>query len=189
MSKWLTWEASQPQIKANPPGIEPAKPPKPSFAGFEGAFCGENPIIRDTEPTPAPERNEQVKHPAQGDNNLAACPYALPEGVRLLRYERKAPPVHITVFSEVIDIPKFIKHSLAELDARLHNPVQIKAGDSVFELLSKLADCGVELRLEWPPERIIENPPEREPSKPAKPPATPELNAHGVEIGPDGIPF
>jgi len=54
------------------------------------------------------------------------------------------------VCSIVTDVPNFIQHALAELAARLHDPVQIKAGDSTFELISKLADCGVELRLEWP---------------------------------------
>ena len=117
------------------------------------------------------------------------CPYTLPEGVTLLSFTRKDPPVAVTVCSVVTDIPKFIGHALEELDARLHHPVQIKAGDSVFELLSKLADCGLELRLEWPPERIIGNPPESEPSKPTKLPATPELNAQGVDITDEDVPF
>ena len=80
----------------------------------------------------------------------AGCPYPLPEGVTLLHYTRIASPVPVTVCSIVADVPKFIKRALAELEARLHNPVQIKGGDSVFELLSKLGDCGLELCLEWP---------------------------------------
>ena len=118
----------------------------------------------------------------------AACPYTLPEGVKLLRYERKTPPVAVTVCSVVNDVPKFIRHALAELNARLHHPVQIRAGDSVFELLSKLADCGLELHLEWPPERIIENSPESEPSKPTKLAETAELNPH-LEITDEDVPF
>ena len=118
------------------------------------------------------------------------CPYTLPDGVKVIRYTPKSPPVAVTVCSVVTDIPKFIRHALAELDARLHHPVQIKAGDSVFELLSKLADCGVELRLEWPPvSQIIENSPEPEPTKPSKLPEPPELNAHGVDITDEDIPF
>jgi hypothetical protein len=119
----------------------------------------------------------------------AECPYTLPEGVKLVQFTRKAPPVAVTVCSVVTDIPKFVRHALAELDARLHHPVQIKAGDSVFELLSKLGDCGLELRLEWPPEPIIQTSPEGEPSKPAKPPATPDLNAHGVDITDEDVAF
>ena len=121
--------------------------------------------------------------------NSAECPYTLPEGVKLVQFTRKAPPVAVTVCSVVMDVPKFIRHALTELDARLHHPVQIKAGDSLFELLSKLADCGLELHLDWPPERIIGNSPEPEPAKPTKPPATPEFNAHGVDITDEDVPF
>jgi hypothetical protein len=110
----------------------------------------------------------------------------LPEGVRLIRFEENTRDVAVTVCSVVNDVPNFIRHALADLDARLHHPVQIKAGDSVFELLSKLADCGLELHLEWPPERITENSPETQPSKP---PATPELNAHCVDITNEDIAF
>ncbi len=81
-----------------------------------------------------------------------AQPPALPPGVRLMSYQPKEPPVAITVCSVVTDVPKFIEHCLAELSARLHSPVQIRAGDSVFELLSKLADCGLELVVEWAPQ-------------------------------------
>ena len=86
----------------------------------------------------------------------------------------------VTVCSIVEDVPKFIRYALAELDARLHNPTQIKAGDSVFELLSKLGDCGLELRLELPPEsQVPEHSPEPEPTKPAEPP---QSNTQGADI-------
>jgi hypothetical protein len=78
------------------------------------------------------------------------CPYTLPAGVTLRSFTPQKGPVTITVCSVVVDVPKFIRHALAELDARLHNPIQIRAGDSAFHLLSKLADCGLELKLEWP---------------------------------------
>jgi hypothetical protein len=188
MSKWLTWEPSHPEIMANLPAPEPAKPPKLDFAGFEGALSGQNPIIRGTEPAPAPRPKEQRERPAPGDKAPAGRPFALPEGVKLLRYEKKSPPVAVTVCSVINDVPQFIRHALAELDARLHSPVQIKAGDSVFELLSKLADCGVELHLEWPPERITENSPESEPSKPTKLAERAELNPH-LEITDEDLPL
>lgn len=96
----------------------------------------------------------------------------------------------VTVCSVVADLDKFMRHALGELEARLHHPVQIKAGDSVFELLSKLADCGLELRVEWPPQtQIMRELPEAEPSEPAKPSEPPELNAHGVEITDEDLPF
>jgi hypothetical protein len=64
--------------------------------------------------------------------------------------------VAVTVCSVVTDVPKFIRHALDELNARLHFPVPIKAGDSVFELLSKLSDCGLELRIVPPPAHVDE---------------------------------
>ena len=85
-----------------------------------------------------------------------AQPPALPPGVRLMSYRPKQAPVAVTVCSVVTDVPKFIEHCLAELSARLHSPVQIRAGDSVFELLSKLADCGLELVVEWAPQHRAE---------------------------------
>jgi hypothetical protein len=77
------------------------------------------------------------------------CP-PLPKGVRLVRYEPKTPPVAINLVSVVTNVDKFLRYSLAELDARLHNPVQIRAGGSVFEILSKLAEAGLELAIEGP---------------------------------------
>jgi len=125
----------------------------------------------------------------------SSCPYTLPIGVKVLAYSPKDPPVGVTVCSVVTDVPKFIQHALQELDARLHHPVQIKAGDSVFDLLSKLADCGLELCFDWPPKGpIMGESPESEPSKPSKlpedeHPSLPELSPHGIEITDEGIPF
>ncbi|HLG98240.1 MAG TPA: hypothetical protein VKX49_18130 [Bryobacteraceae bacterium] len=176
VSRWLNWTPSQPQIIQDSPKTEVTKLTKRSSDSFVSSLSAENPIIRAPEPAPV--------------SLSAECPYPLPEGVRLVRYEEKTPPIAVTVCSVVVDIPKFIRRLLAELDARLHCPIQIKAGDSVFELLSKLSDCGLELRLEWPPEsRIIENSPETEPTKPTKLPEPPELNAHGVDITDEDIPF
>jgi hypothetical protein len=138
-SRWLTWTPSQPKIIDASLKTEPAKPSKPSFAGFAGSVSEEQPIIR------------QELEPSSVSPPTADCPYSLPKGVRLIRYEKRAPRVTITLCSVVEDVAKFIGHALVELDARLHSPVQIRAGDSVFELLSKLADCGLELHLEWPP--------------------------------------
>ena len=141
-SRWLNWTPSQPQIIEASPKTQPTKPSKPGFVGFEGSTSREKAVIRDS-PSATP-----------------GCPYRLPAGVRLARYTRKNPPVVIAVCSVVTDVDKFIRHALAQLNVRLHNPVQIKAGDSVFELLSKLADCGLELRLEGP--HRIETDPESE---------------------------
>lgn len=173
-SRWLNWTPGQPTIMRTSTGTEPSKASKSIFDGFDGSVSEEGPTIH--APEPASEKPE------------GGCPYQLPAGVRLVRYEPKAPPVAVTVCSVVTDVPKFIQHALEELDARLHHPVQIKAGGSVFELLSKLGDCGLELRLEWPPEgQIMGESREGEPTKPTKV-AVPEINAHGGDLTDEDIP-
>jgi hypothetical protein len=166
VSHWLTWQPSQ-KFQEETPGYEPTKPTELGFEGFDGSVPKESPIIR--APKPASEKPE------------GGCPYPLPVGVKLLSYAPKNPPVAVTVCSVVTDVPKFIQHALGELDARLHHPVQIKAGDSVFDLLSKLADVGLELKLEWPPEgQIMSESSESKPSKPTK---------LAVDITDEDIPF
>jgi hypothetical protein len=174
---WLNWTPAGDKIIRDSQETEVSKGTKPPFEPFEAPVSRESQIIRGVEPAPDEHGRNNLEAPPAGIKRLKSikspgtCPYTLPEGVRLVRYERKAPPVAVTVCSVVNDVPKFIGHALAELDARLHHPVQIKAGDSVFDLLSKLADCGLELRLEWPSAPTTENPP-----------ATPELNAHGEDV-------
>jgi hypothetical protein len=138
VSRWLNWTPSEPRVIGDSPKIELTKLTKADSVSFVSASPRENHIIRDVETGPARPHN--------------GCPYHLPERVRLIGYTPRKPPIAVTVCSVVMDLPKFIQHALAELDARLHSPIQIRAGDSVFELLSKLSDCGLELRLEWPPE-------------------------------------
>jgi hypothetical protein len=86
--------------------------------------------------------------------NPSSCP-PLPRGVRLVRYQPKTPPVAIQVVSIANDIDKFLRHYLRELDARLNSPVQIRGGGSVFEILDKLAEVGVELAIETPPREDV----------------------------------
>lgn len=176
ISRWLNWAPCQTQKIDTPPETEPTEQSRLSFVGFDGSVSRESPIIRGAEP-------------ASG-RRPDACPYALPEGVWLVSYTPKKPPVAVTVCSVVNDIPKFVRHALDEMDARLHNPVQIRAGDSVFELLSKLADCGLQLRLEWPPQtQIIRDSSESDPSKPTKLPEPSELNSQRIHITDEDMQF
>lgn len=118
-------------------------------------MSGENSIIGGPRTPPvsvASDTQKKADSPGAAPTKpakLPTCPYDLPVGVRLLGYAPKSPPVALTVCSVVTNVPMFIQRALQELDARLHHPIQIKAGDSVFDLLSKLADCGLELSLEW----------------------------------------
>jgi hypothetical protein len=58
--------------------------------------------------------------------------------------------VFIAPISIVADVDKFIHVYLEELDARLNHPIQIRAGGSVFEIVAKLAEVGLELAIEAP---------------------------------------
>ena len=80
------------------------------------------------------------------------CP-PLPRGIKVIRYQPKAPPLAIDTCSVVVDVEKFIRGELIELDARLHSPVQIRAGHGVFTILDRLAQVGLELAIEAPSKR------------------------------------
>ena len=109
--------------------------PSTSKSGDTGDCVGQvgNTIPSSELSTPAPEK----------------CP-PLPKGVLLIRYRPKDPPVAISPISVVTDLEKFIRVCLSELDARLNHPVQIRAGASVFEILNKLAEVGLELAIDGP---------------------------------------
>ena len=72
----------------------------------------------------------------------------LPKGVRLVRFEPKAPPVAIDVCSVVVDVSKFIQVELRALDARLINPRKIHAGFTIPQMLDRLRQVGLEVELE-----------------------------------------
>jgi hypothetical protein len=85
----------------------------------------------------------------------------------------------------VTEPEKYISVALSELDSRLDS-ARCKSGLVIrsFELLSKLADCGLELHLEWPPEtRVVRKSFEGELTKPTKLPEAP-----GIEIADEDIP-
>jgi len=155
MSRWLKWKPGTPEILTDTPGTEVPKVPKGDFGTFGTAPCGENPIIQGPElaASPKPELNNRTlpqPREAKSAKSLERCPYTLPVGIDLVSFQPKT-RVAINLYSVVTDVPAFIDRALAELTARLHSPIQIRAGDGVFELLSKLAEVGLELRISWPP--------------------------------------
>lgn len=109
----------------------------------EGASAGspEAPRRATAAPTDATPRQDDQALPSR----TLPC---LPCGVRLLRYQPKAPPVTIDVCSVVVDVERFLQAELRELDARLHSPVQIRAGHGVFTILDRLRQIGVELEID-----------------------------------------
>jgi len=74
----------------------------------------------------------------------------VPVGVRVIRYTPLQPRAEKRAGMKIVDLVKFIKAQLADLDARLNHPVQIRGGGSVFEILAELADVGMELVIERP---------------------------------------
>ena len=171
-SKWLEWTpgAEMPEKLLN---TQPSKPSKPHFVGFEGAAQGVFSITRDAtreDPSEAGEnRSPDLKVPvnqtgaplpngrrlyppaAEGPGNFVpGTSIPLPLGVRVIRYTPVQPNANKGAGITIADPPKIIKTQLADLDARLNHPVQIRGGGSVFEILAKLAEVGLELAIERP---------------------------------------
>lgn len=73
---------------------------------------------------------------------------AMPEGVRLVKWEPKAPPVVLTRWSVVIDTPSFISSTLRELRAALAGKNWLAGTCSVRELTERLEQVGVLVELD-----------------------------------------
>jgi len=91
----------------------------------------------------------------------------LPPSVKVVRYEPKTPPVAVAPVSIVTDVGKFIRAYLADLGIRLNGP-GLYCAPPLTDILSKLADVGLELQIEEAPG---------------------VANAHGVVITDDDLPF
>lgn len=71
----------------------------------------------------------------------------LPPGVRVLRYEPKAVPFAVAPVSVVTSAGKFYRAYLRDLHWRVEHPGGC-AAPPLADILSKLADAGLELRVE-----------------------------------------
>ena len=172
-SKWLEWTpgAEMPEKLLN---TQPSKPSKPHFVGFEGATRGAFSITRDASsenpidagenrspdlkvPTnqtgvPLPGGRRLYPPPNEGQSNFVpGTSIPLPFGVQVLRYIPQQPSTEKGASVRGSDVPKIIKTQLADLDARLNHPVQIRGGGSVFEILANLDDVGLELAVKTRP--------------------------------------
>jgi hypothetical protein len=76
-----------------------------------------------------------------------AGPPTMPEGVRLLEWAPKNPPIAITTWSVVNDVPKFIHATLAQLDAALRGKTWQSRSLSVRELCERLEQAGVRVEV------------------------------------------
>jgi len=87
-----------------------------------------------------------LRERSSGGRAPAECP-PLPPAVRLLRYAPKVAPVAVQPCSIVTDVGKFIRAYLEDLEWRLAHP-NTYACASLPEILAKLAEVGVELKIE-----------------------------------------
>jgi hypothetical protein len=72
----------------------------------------------------------------------------MPSGVRLVDWEPKPAPVTLTQFSVVTDVDRFIRMTLLELKAALAGKRWQASHWSVRDLVDRLEQCGVRLRIE-----------------------------------------
>ena len=79
---------------------------------------------------------------------------ALPDGVRLIRWEPKAAPVRLSEYSTVTDTEKFIRTTLIQLAARLSGKDWLDGGWGLSGLLARLEACGCVVALDNPREAL-----------------------------------
>jgi hypothetical protein len=68
---------------------------------------------------------------------------AMPQGVRLMRWEPKPAPVILTHYAVVTDVSRFISMTLLELKAALAGKRWLAGHRSTRELTDRLEQCGV----------------------------------------------
>jgi hypothetical protein len=72
----------------------------------------------------------------------------MPPGVRLLQWEAKDPPIAIVRMGIVSNVDKFIDATLRELRARLEGKDFLAGNWSLRELIERLEQVGVHVKME-----------------------------------------
>ena len=67
----------------------------------------------------------------------------MPAGCRLLHFEPKDAPLYIDQSSVVFNVAEFVARELAELNARINDPWTVRGGWTLFQIVDRLAQCGV----------------------------------------------
>jgi hypothetical protein len=138
-SEWFDWQ-----------------PARDSFVGSEGSLPGESPIIQARETVEmeieGPSTGRTIERasgtmPAKPTKPAAEKIPPMPHGVSLVRWEPKAAPVLLTHMAIVTDVGQFIRTTLAELDAVLHSQQGSTPHRGVRELVDRLEQCGVVVRV------------------------------------------
>ena len=94
----------------------------------------------------APVIEELRAHKAAIIALLSSRP-VMPAGVRLIRWEPKAAPVQLSRCETVTDVDRFSRHTLAQIDARLHDKHFLAGNWPLSELLARLAAVGCVVEL------------------------------------------
>jgi hypothetical protein len=84
------------------------------------------------------------EHKPEIIRTLATIP-PMPEGVRLVRWERKLAPIVLTRYSVVTGVERFVRMTLMELKAALAGNRWQSGHWSVRELVDRLKQCGVQV--------------------------------------------
>jgi hypothetical protein len=74
-------------------------------------------------------------------------PPEMPAGVRLLDWKPKQPPVAITTWAVVNDVPQFVRATFEQLRAALDGKNWRAGNWSVRELVDRLEQCGVQVEV------------------------------------------
>jgi len=75
-------------------------------------------------------------------------PPPMPPGVRLLKWEPRNPPIAIVRMGIVTNVDKFIAATLRELRARLEGKDFLAGNWSLRELIERLDQVGVKLKVD-----------------------------------------
>lgn len=72
----------------------------------------------------------------------------MPEGVRLMRWELKSPPVMLTHIAVVTEVHRFVSMTLIELKSAIAGKPWQSNYWSARELIDRLEQCGVHVEIE-----------------------------------------
>jgi hypothetical protein len=97
----------------------------------------------------APVMEELRKHKAELLAELLAR-HSIPSGAHLVRWKPKTAPVELSLYSTVTDTEKFIRTTLAQLEAALKGQTWQSGNWGLSGLLARLEACGCVVVLDNP---------------------------------------
>lgn len=95
-----------------------------------------------------PEEGRSDPYAVALEETTKSVPQPMPNGVRLLRWAPETPPVTIESWAVVNDVVKFIHTTLGQLQAAMVGKNWLAGNRSVRELVDRLEQAGVSVRVE-----------------------------------------